>query len=182
MGLIDIINPLSTVLISAVNKSRRCRESKLGPLGAKRERYPLCYAAPPSLLLGVRTYGSLLNGASDISATVPPLLFDFCFLPMHEQSSFFNDSILNQLLLETRSTFCGRRLTLKFVKAHECKSVLFKLQVGPRDWSSLNLSSSLSFSFFIWALANESFQKVQERWDEHSLLTKLRSASRVCES
>ena len=46
MGSIDIIKPLCTALGSAINKSRQYRESNPGQLGAKRERYPLCYAAP----------------------------------------------------------------------------------------------------------------------------------------
>ena len=46
MDSIDIIKPLSTVLSNTVNKSQQCRESNPGPLGAKRERSPLCYAAP----------------------------------------------------------------------------------------------------------------------------------------
>ena len=58
MGSNDIIKPLSTDLSRAVieslqhriilisEKFRECRESNPGPLGVKRERYPLCYAAP----------------------------------------------------------------------------------------------------------------------------------------
>ena len=50
--------PLNTKQCSAVDKSwqhrkkfRERRESNLGPLGAKRERYPLCYAVPPAAQL-----------------------------------------------------------------------------------------------------------------------------------
>ena len=46
MDSIDIIKPLSTVLGSAVNKSRKCQESNLGPLDAMLKRYPMCYAPP----------------------------------------------------------------------------------------------------------------------------------------
>ena len=55
MGLIDTIEPLTTILSSAVNKSQQhqetnsweCSESNRGLLGAKKECYPLCYAPPP---------------------------------------------------------------------------------------------------------------------------------------
>ena len=54
MGLIDIFKPLSIVLCSAVNKSQphqvknsgERQELNPGLLGAKRERFPLCYAVP----------------------------------------------------------------------------------------------------------------------------------------
>ena len=44
--MVDIIKPLSAVRSSAINKSWQCRESNPGLLGAMRECYPLCYAAP----------------------------------------------------------------------------------------------------------------------------------------
>ena len=55
MGLIDIIKPLSTVLNSAVNKSRnikknnswKYRESNLGAAGSEESMLPLSDAAPP---------------------------------------------------------------------------------------------------------------------------------------
>ena len=67
MGLIDIIKPPSTVLSSAINKSkqhleknyRECRESNLGLLGEKQVCY-LCAMQPPSLSLsevGVVIFG-----------------------------------------------------------------------------------------------------------------------------
>ena len=60
MGSIDMINPLSTFLSSAVNKSQQhqdknslernilenAEESNPGPLGGKQDCYPMCYAAP----------------------------------------------------------------------------------------------------------------------------------------
>ena len=56
MGSIDIIKPLSTVLSSTINKFHlikyeeknywECLESNLELLGAKRDCYPLCCAAP----------------------------------------------------------------------------------------------------------------------------------------
>ena len=46
MDSIDIIKPLSTVQSSPANKSWEYREANPGPLGAKRERDPLCYALP----------------------------------------------------------------------------------------------------------------------------------------
>ena len=60
MGRIYIIKPLSTVLSIAVNKSQQHQEKNCWErwgsnprlLGAKRERYPLCYGPhPPSFLL-----------------------------------------------------------------------------------------------------------------------------------
>ena len=67
MGLIGIIKPQSTVLSSAINKSKQhleknyweCRESNLGLLGEKQVCY-LCAMQPPSLSLsevGVVIFG-----------------------------------------------------------------------------------------------------------------------------
>ena len=58
MGSIDSIKPLSPVLSSAVNKSKQhqekkfleCRESNMGPLGAKQERDPFVLCDPPPLI------------------------------------------------------------------------------------------------------------------------------------
>ena len=68
MDSIDIIKPLSTVLSSAVNKSRQCRESNPEPLDAERERYPLCLCAPPPLRArSIFTSSAFRRNASEIS-------------------------------------------------------------------------------------------------------------------
>ena len=81
-----MIKPLSTVLSSAVNKSQHLQEKNSqrekflgnwslnpGPLGAKRECYPLCYVAPslapPQVIFFVKTKNKPTTSLAPISTT-----------------------------------------------------------------------------------------------------------------
>ena len=85
MGSIDIIKPLSTVLSRAINKSlqHRINSSKIlrkkiwereelnhRPLGAKRERYLLCYALPHSNLYLIEFIEAHLKVVEDVTGGI----------------------------------------------------------------------------------------------------------------